>query len=478
MNSLRRILPRLLFAAGCLATLVAIFYAEERWRGDRAWARYLAESGTIESTDRRSLQPDSFPEEENFAEAPIFKRVLADFRAGVPDPDPFRWPAGRDPRLGYYDGNRATDFEKWRQYFEEAKWIEPGTLPAERAVLLALERYAPALREVHEAGTRPFSRFPEMTDEEIFSGMPYRWMLIHLSRLLPLKAEAEIALGQSAAACADLRDGFRVYSGFRSLPGGFYGALRGIMILQLESAVDEGLRADAWSDADLRGLQQSLEPIDLLADTRFSIDTARRRLTDLMVRFEGDLFMERLITQTSYTSLTDAGYWCREHFFPAGWMALNKVKLNQVVDAELSGLDVDAGVVLRRPHVRQTLDDLWRKWPTRTVYWPLPGLLFAEDGNYGQRIFQTARLRESVTALALMQFRHAKGRYPDRLDELVPDYLSRLPHGIAAGDPMHYREEKGGFLLWCKAIERGAEARPDEISPYDIDWRLPRPAMR
>src|SRR5213075_743322 len=33
----RRILTRLLFAAACLLTLLAILYAEENWRGKRAW---------------------------------------------------------------------------------------------------------------------------------------------------------------------------------------------------------------------------------------------------------------------------------------------------------------------------------------------------------------------------------------------------------------------------------------------------------
>ena len=38
-----RNLRRVLFVAGCLATLIALAYAEENWRGRHAWQKYRRE---------------------------------------------------------------------------------------------------------------------------------------------------------------------------------------------------------------------------------------------------------------------------------------------------------------------------------------------------------------------------------------------------------------------------------------------------
>ena len=74
----RRILHGLIFTVLTLTTLVALFYAEEDWRGARAWAaakRELQAKG--ESLEWSDFIPPPVPDDQNLAMAPLFVRALA-----------------------------------------------------------------------------------------------------------------------------------------------------------------------------------------------------------------------------------------------------------------------------------------------------------------------------------------------------------------------------------------------------------------
>src|SRR5581483_10635726 len=61
------------FALACLATLVALFYAEEDWRGHRAWQHFSEQSKDRGfSLDWRDYVPPPVPDDQNFAMTPPF----------------------------------------------------------------------------------------------------------------------------------------------------------------------------------------------------------------------------------------------------------------------------------------------------------------------------------------------------------------------------------------------------------------------
>jgi hypothetical protein len=60
-----------------------------------------------------------------------------------------------------------------------------------------------------------------------------------------------------------------------------------------------------------------------------------------------------------------------------------------------------------------------------------------------------ANLRLALTALALEQFRAAhSGQYPGALSELTPDYLPAAPLDPFDGQPLRYRKQAAGYLLY------------------------------
>jgi hypothetical protein len=52
-------------------------------------------------------------------------------------------------------------------------------------------------------------------------------------------------------------------------------------------------------------------------------------------------------------------------------------------------------------------------------------------------------------ALALERYRLAHGDHPESLDTLAPQFITKLPHDVINGQPLHYRPEPGGqFVLY------------------------------
>ncbi len=72
-----RILRRVLISLAILATLIAVFYTEEDWRGKRAWENYKRElEAKGEKFDWQAFVPPSVPDGQNFFTAPIFTNML------------------------------------------------------------------------------------------------------------------------------------------------------------------------------------------------------------------------------------------------------------------------------------------------------------------------------------------------------------------------------------------------------------------
>ena len=67
-----RNLKRFLFGLACFVTLIALFYAEEDWRGWHDWEKFKHEWEVQgEKFDFASFVPPPVPDDQNFAMTPI-----------------------------------------------------------------------------------------------------------------------------------------------------------------------------------------------------------------------------------------------------------------------------------------------------------------------------------------------------------------------------------------------------------------------
>jgi hypothetical protein len=70
---------------------------------------------------------------------------------------------------------------------------------------------------------------------------------------------------------------------------------------------------------------------------------------------------------------------------------------------------------------------------------------------------QEARTIMVGLAVRLEAFRKGHGDYPEKLEELAPQYLSKIPVHPLSGDPLVYKKSKEGYVL----SENGASQMPD-----------------
>ena len=101
---------------------------------------------------------------------------------------------------------------------------------------------------------------------------------------------------------------------------------------------------------------------------------------------------------------------------------------------------------------------------------------------------QTAR-NVIVTAIALKRYELRHHQLPDKLNQLVPDFLKSVPTDYMDGQPLGYRlNADGTFLLYSvgengkddggnPSLEKGAESSSfNWLNPDALDWVWPQPA--
>jgi hypothetical protein len=104
---------------------------------------------------------------------------------------------------------------------------------------------------------------------------------------------------------------------------------------------------------------------------------------------------------------------------------------------------------------------------------------FRRYQEYEDRAEQTERILQVAFGLAAYQRDH--GKYPDKLDALVPDYLAKVPTDLFSGQAMIYRTTDAGYLLYSVGVngkDDGGRASRDEPPGDDVVLRMPAPTLR
>ncbi len=88
-----------------------------------------------------------------------------------------------------------------------------------------------------------------------------------------------------------------------------------------------------------------------------------------------------------------------------------------------------------------------------------------------------ARRRLLYTDLALRSFHDDRGRPPQTLDELVPEYIREIPIDPYADKPLVYRPNGDSFILYsvgpdCTDNGGTPKANRQNIMAHGIDWDL------
>jgi len=272
-----RFLGRVLVGFAALVTLLALFYAEENWRGKRAWESCKSEliARGVE-LNWRALAPPRVPDEQNFAMTP-FLAPLFDFNSKPLQPGESPWRdtnglerarnfaiafAGSDDvrqgqpaqTLGHMTDLAASLLLLRKQSNSNAPASFSTRAEAASALLGALEEYQPVVEELRSASRRPYSRFNIDYDAEdpVSILLPHLAVLRRTSQLLRVRASAELALARTDAAFDDVKLMFFLADSIRQEATVISHIVRIAILAVTQQVVWEGLAEHRWSDEQLR----------------------------------------------------------------------------------------------------------------------------------------------------------------------------------------------------------------------------------
>ncbi len=436
---------RTVFLLVALVTLGALIVAEENWRGVHAWTNYKKElEAKGEHFDIASVVPRSVPDEHNLAKIPFFTEnfILSNvvvrhgpqvLHAQQVD-DASHLPADVElPRRTKWRFGFSSDLTNWAQAYGK-----PTSDPAKAAdiVLEELNTQEPLLAELKTAGNR--TQFRLDFDYDHWADNTNVQSLIletfgrakQFTRVLSLKAEAELAAGQTDQALEDIGLLCRGDKGLLDGPL-LISQLVGFACVEITlQPVAQGLIEHRWTDAQLKQLQELLGQFDLLASSTKSIRGERNICT---------------------------GPYFNSHFLPLrGWDRMEEVNLNHVLEDSVmpcinpTAQRIDLSAVRS---CQQLLQNLTNAGPVSIVVVHHTFVASSSTRSYPRVFVKTAYTQTSVSevlvAVALERCKLAEGKYPESLAALVPRYAATLPHDVITGRPLVYRTTAGGnFILY------------------------------
>ena len=501
---------------GVLASITVLLLARtlSDWQGRRAWEAYRADAekrGVV--FDLEKLMPPPVPDAENFAATPLLLRFQSgtkewrEANASTNYSDRMTPPirsveAGIPKRLPehaelWFLGDR-TDLLAWQSYYRTStnwpKWPQPRS-PAED-VLKALSRYDAELAELRSAATRPRTQFnTHVTEDGVSTYIPYLHPLKSAGEVVRLLAVAELSIGKSQAAFADVNLMFRLADSPKDDPLLLSHIVRLALHTLALRTVWEGLADHRWSEAQLAHWQMSLAKLGFGVELRHAmagerafgnraIDFLRRRPEMWPVLFEeseADKLPARDLVM---------------HGVPAGWFYREQINYNRMFDDYFvpalprASEQFDAGLMQAKSvaivtDIERSKQGIKAALQHRTFsHILLPGL----TGVMPKACRAQAFTQLAITACALERHWLARGSYPESLAALAPELAKQIPLDPISGQPFRYeRTADGRFRLWSVgwngkddggtvALTGTPASKSRNINFEQGDWVWPVPA--
>ena len=474
-----RLLRALLTVTLALAALAGAWYAEENYRGGRAWekARHDLEARG-ESLDAAHFIPPPVPDDQNLAMAPLFVRLYryrVDPATGLltfsKDADgaeyktvvamPFGSSADGPPRplaRGEWAAAQPLDLVSYQRYYRSRKDFPRSfsPQPAAEDILLALTRYRDALDEVAAAAaTRPLARFPvNWTQRPAWNiSLVHGSLIQDLTSALRLRACATLTLGRTDDALRDILLGWRLNDAMDQEPVLIADLValtgRGLLL----QPIWEGLASRRWTAVQLCELQAQLSAVDMLRSFRLAEQFERASflvsIREELRRPEG--FRELLAAlQGVPTRDAGSGGWPGAiiRFSPHGWIDgavafACEWEQKYTIDA----IDVPAHRLSPESFAAGIAALSGSRFSLTNMLIKVSAPVYESVARKNAR--EQVGVDEALTACALERFYLDHQAYPSSLQALVPTYLPRVPTDVIDGAPLRYQATLDGrYRLW------------------------------
>ncbi len=329
-------------------TVIVLLYAEEDWRGARAWAATKARwEARGETLDFKDFIPPPIPDDQNLAAIPAFRlEQVRDSRGGVYlDDAPLRdalrhrslfendFPFGSQWRRG-----QLPDMEQLRRTVA-ARYTQVSKSAPSADPLVQLDELYPLLPDLRAAAARPDCRFAFDDSGAMPAGRALGLITsqLFISKILTLRALFELEDHRSDAALEDLRINFKLISGVERDPSIVSALVVMGMYAISSSALYDGLAQHGWSDSQLAEIDRMLRVVNFPQLYSFAMRAEAAEAAANIDDFKND--RPELI---GWTELSDSQPTGPQAFFfdlsvrsaqvfPAGWWDQNKSQLTDLI---------------------------------------------------------------------------------------------------------------------------------------------------
>jgi hypothetical protein len=432
---LKKILKVTAFVLVALITLIVALVVEENIRGKAAWERHLRElEAKGDTLDILKIAPAPVPDAQNLASTPLFAELMTASNVSQTrlhralSPLAANSTVAGDWRLG-----QRVNLSKLQAAFSNANLL--AVFEPARATFTELEEVCAA---------RPQCRFPVAYEKGFAALLPHLSSLNLTGKALRLRALAELQAGQVDAAFRDVLLMLKLGNTTANEPLLISMLIRSSEFNLALQPLWEGLQGHRWTDDQLKQLQQQLAAIDMLAHLDLAMHGER-----CMAKWTLDLMLANPNTFYELTELSGNARQKSWNFLPSAFFYFNCLNVELFYQRHiLPSFDSKAGQIYP-----DRVAAVEVAFPERGLqafpYHVLEGLLIPAVSSC---IIKTGKTQTSVEsallACALERYRLANGGYPDKLEALVPQFIAAVPRDVIDGQPLRYRRDGEGFVIW------------------------------
>jgi hypothetical protein len=330
-------------------------------------------------------------------------------------------------------------------------------------ILLRLKVFDEPLAELRKGAKRRFSRFPIQYEKGNAAPMPHLWAMQEAAEILKLRSLSLLSENQHDAALEDILLMLRLAEAILPEP---YIMSHFTALTILQHALQpfwEGLAARRWSGPHLQSMEARLAQFNLFpAWRRTERGEVLRRIEEWEKLFEPP--------PAEMSSSEKRAEVMLARLYPRGWAYRNQVALWRAHETEIeSWMTPD----MRRlpPERVARLFDIDPSEPRGD-----PRLVVrAISGRLREVARAQANLSMAQTAAILERYHEAKGRYPETLDLLTPEFAAELPPDpMSDGAPKYRLDPERRIVLYSVGLNGKDDSGETVHRGDDWVWSYPK----
>ena len=264
------------------------------------------------------------------------------------------------------------------------------------------------------------------------------------------------------------------------------------------NATWQALQAQGWSDAQLAALAAAWQPCDFVKDMAFAMELERAMTLDLYKQIRDSRRKLDFVIQQRQKpeEMLDGAFGALPtQGFILNWLYLPVWRVAWIDQDELASLE---HWQLMIEHERLARTNGWSVLAGAKDETDLPWSFFEGRKNLGwydrlrllfasenfsitdalirRTLEAQAQQQMALAVLSIQRYRLRNGRLPQQLSELLPEYLTALPHDFMDGKALRYRlhPAQNDFLLYSVGEDGkddgGDPAQQEEKKSYRQIW--------